>query len=88
MSEQERMELARAINAVNESEEYITVSKDQFHKAMADAVAEEVSSNNNMLRENDKEEMDPMLSILLVMTTASVAQRAWKALSGQEESDK
>lgn len=85
MSEQERMELARAIEKANEADEYITISKDRFHRAMAAAVAKEVSEDNAMLNEKGADSMDPMLSILFVILAASAASKAWDILTGKED---
>lgn len=84
MSEQERMDLAKAINETNE-EQYITITELQFMQAMTEASMNESEDNNELIKNKTGESVNPMFSMATMMITMSTARRAWDILTGKEK---
>lgn len=84
MNEQERMDLAKAINETKE-EQYITITERQFMQAMTEASMNESEDNNELIKNKTGESVNPMFSMITMMITLSTARRAWDILTGKEK---
>lgn len=84
MSEQERMDLAKAINETKE-EQYITITERQFMQAMTEASVNESGDNNELIKNKTGEPVNPIFSMATMMITLSTARRAWDILTGKEK---
>lgn len=82
MSEQERMELARAIEETKD-EAFVTINRSQFIAAMTKAAMDETSENNRLIEEKSGEACSPMLGLVTMITNMSIASKAWNILTGQ-----
>lgn len=83
MSEQERMELAKAINETKE-EQYITITETQFMSAMTEAAMKETKDNDALIKNKTGESVNPMFSMATLMISMSTARKAWDILTGKE----
>lgn len=86
MSEQERMELAKAINETKE-EQYITITESQFMQAMTKAAMKETADNDALIKNKTGESVNPMFSMATLMISMSTAHKAWDILTGKENSN-
>jgi chloramphenicol 3-O-phosphotransferase len=84
MSEQERMELAKAINETKE-EQYITITESQFMRAMTEAAMKEAEDNNKLFVERDGKAPSAVFSMATTMISLSTARKAWDILTGKEK---
>lgn len=84
MSEQERMDLAKAINETKE-EQYIAITERQFMQAMTEASMNESEDNNELIKNKTGESVNPTFSMATMMITLSTARRAWDILTGKEK---
>jgi hypothetical protein len=84
MSEQERMELAKAINETKE-EQYITITETQFMQAMTEAAMKEAEDNNKLFVERDGKAPNAAFSMATTMISLSTARKAWDILTGKEK---